>query len=88
MIMAIQERSEAKMKQVHEVKMIDKISFTLGVLCICSTEWLALRRPAWFPLYYLAIMTFLLVMRLIIYTREKNQLFMLGRFHVAFFNQS
>ena len=87
MIMAIQERGEAKMKQVHEVMMIDKISFTLGVLCICSTEWLALRRPAWFPLYYLAIMTFLLVMRLIIYTREKNQLFMLGWFHVAISTQ-
>ena len=87
MIMAIQERSEAKMKQVHEVKMIDKISFTLGVLCICSTEWIALRRPSWFPLYYLVIMTFLLVMRLIIYTREKNQLFILGRFHVAISTQ-
>ena len=40
--------------------MIDKISFTLGVFCICCTEWLALRQPDWFPLYYLLIMTFLL----------------------------
>ena len=58
--------------------MIDKISFTLGVFCICCTEWLALRQPDWFPLYYLLIMTFLLVSRLITYRREKYQLFMLG----------
>ena len=76
--MTIQERNEAKKKQVYEVKMIDKISFTLGVLCISSTEWLALREPEWFPLYYLSIMTCLLAWRLITYTREKNQLFMLG----------
>ena len=78
MKMTTRDRSVAKKKQVYEVKLIDKISFTLGVFCICSTEWMALRRPDWFPLYYLAIMTSLLVWRLITYTREKNQLFMLG----------
>ena len=76
--MTTRDRSVAKKKQVYEVKLIDKISFTLGVFCICSTEWMALRRPDWFPLYYLAIMTSLLMWRLITYTREKNQLFMLG----------
>ena len=79
--MTRQDRSAAKKKQVYDVKLIDKISFTLGVFCLCSTEWLALRQPEWFPLYYLAIMTSLLVWRLITYTREKNQLFMLGPVH-------
>ena len=77
--MTRQEISLAKMKQVYEVKMIDKISFTLGVVCLCSTEWMVLRQPDWFPLYYLVIMMSLLMWRLITYTREKNQLFMLGR---------
>ena len=78
MKMTIEGRRECKDKQVYEVKMIDKISFTLGVFCICCTEWLALRQPDWFPLHYLLIMTFLLVSRLITYRREKFQLFMLG----------
>ena len=58
--------------------MIDKLSFTFGVLTICGSEWLALRHADWFPLYYYAIMTMLLVWRLITYSKDKYQLFMLG----------
>merc|ERR1712240_220425 len=58
-------------------KMVDKLSFTFGVLCICGSEWLALRHADWFPLYYYAIMTMLLVWRLITYSKDKHQLFML-----------
>jgi len=65
------------MKEVPQVKMIDKLSFTFGVMCICGSEWLALRHPDWFPLYYYAIMTMLLVWRLITYSKDKYQLFML-----------
>jgi len=65
------------MKEVPQVKMIDKLSFTFGVLCICGSEWLALRHADWFPLYYYAIMTMLLVWRLITYSKDKYQLFML-----------
>ena len=60
------------------VKMIDKISFTFGVVSICSSEWLVLRHHQWFPLYYLIIMTPLLMWRLGTYTKHKYQLFMLG----------
>ena len=67
------------MKEVPQVKMIDKLSFTFGVLCICGSEWLALRHADWFPLYYATIMTTLLLWRLITYTKDKFQLFMLGR---------
>ena len=66
------------MKEVPQVKMIDKLSFTFGVLCICGSEWLALRHADWFPLYYATIMTTLLLWRLITYTKDKFQLFMLG----------
>ena len=76
-------RSKSKKKQVYEVKLIDKISFTLGVVCICSTEWLALRQAQWFPLYYLTIITLLLLWRLMTYTRRKYQLFMLGSASLA-----
>ena len=67
------------MREIPQVKMIDKLSFTFGVLCICGSEWLALRHADWFPLYYLTIMTTLLVWRLVTYTKDKYQLFMLGR---------
>lgn len=66
------------MREIPQVKMIDKLSFTFGVLCICGSEWLALRHADWFPLYYLTIMTTLLVWRLVTYTKDKYQLFMLG----------
>ena len=65
------------MKEVPQVKMIDKLSFTFGVLCICGSEWLALRHADWFPLYCTTIMTTLLLWRLITYTKDKFQLFML-----------
>jgi len=65
------------MKEVPQVKMIDKLSFTFGVLTICGSEWLALRHADWFPLYYYFIMTMLLVWRLITYSKDKYQLFML-----------
>ena len=82
--MTMEGRKKSRKKlEVYEVKMIDKISFTLGVFCICSTEWLALRQAEWFPLYYLTIMTSLLAVRLVTFTRKKYQLFMLGGFHLA-----
>eukprot|EP00090_Calanus_glacialis_P037206 TRINITY_DN6383_c0_g1_i4.p1 TRINITY_DN6383_c0_g1~~TRINITY_DN6383_c0_g1_i4.p1 ORF type:complete len:583 (+),score=210.75 TRINITY_DN6383_c0_g1_i4:168-1751(+) len=72
-----EKRIRDHMKEVPQVKMIDKLSFTFGVLCICGSEWLALRHADWFPLYYYAIMTMLLVWRLIAYSKDKYQLFML-----------
>ena len=74
-----EKRIRDHMKEVPQVKMIDKLSFTFGVLCICGSEWLALRHADWFPLYYYAIMTMLLVWRFIAYSKDKYQLFMLGK---------
>ena len=64
-------------QQEPNVKMMDKASFTLGVVSICVLEWVALRHGSWFPLYYATIMTTLLLWRLITYTKDKFQLFML-----------
>lgn len=65
------------MKEVPQVKMTDKISFTMGVITIVGSEWLALRHPEMFPLYYYFIMTMLLIWRWITYSRDKYQFFML-----------
>jgi len=72
-----EKRIRDHMKEVPQVKMIDKLSFTFGVLCICGSEWLALRHADWFPLYYTIIMATLLMWRLVTYYQEKYHLFML-----------
>jgi len=72
-----EKRIRDHMKEVPQVKMVDKLSFTFGVLCLCGSEWLALRHADWFPLYFYTIMTMLLVWRLIAYSKDKYQLFML-----------
>jgi len=48
------------MKETPQVKMQDKISFTLGVIVICLSEWLILRTPNLFQffLYYRHVCTF------------------------------
>jgi len=65
------------MREVPQVKLYDKISFTFGVLCICGTEWLALRHPEFFPVYYYVLMLALLINRFITYAQENWHLFML-----------
>ena len=51
------------MKEVPQVKLVDKLSFTFGVMCIISTEFLALRYPEWFTTFYLVLITGLLINR-------------------------
>ena len=51
------------MKEVPQVKLVDKISFTFGVVCIVITELLALRYPQYFSAYYLLLITGLLTNR-------------------------
>jgi len=64
-------------KEVPQVKMIDKLSFTFGVLTICGLEWLALRHADWFPIAYYVIMSALLVARFFLYRADKYELFMI-----------
>lgn len=51
------------MKEVPQVKLVDKISFTFGVTCIVVTELLALRYPQMFTSFYLVLITALLANR-------------------------
>eukprot|EP00095_Tigriopus_kingsejongensis_P004040 maker-scaffold5_size1054832-snap-gene-5.7 protein:Tk04040 transcript:maker-scaffold5_size1054832-snap-gene-5.7-mRNA-1 annotation:"Protein of unknown function DUF2838" len=65
------------LKEEPQVKMIDKFSFTLGVLVITFTEYIIMRHPDWFKMYYHLLMTFLFVLRYVTYKESKFQFFML-----------
>jgi len=65
------------MKEVPQVKFVDKLSFTFGVICIVLTEFLALRQPTYFVPYYILLMTCLLTNRYIEYSALNEHLFML-----------
>jgi len=65
------------MKEVPQVKLVDKLSFTFGVMCIVATEFLALRYPQWFTTFYLVLITGLLANRYRDYVALNEHLFML-----------
>jgi len=72
-----EKRIRDHMKEVPQVKMMDKLSFTFGVLSICGLEWLALRHGELFPFAYYFIMSVLIGLRFYLYKQEKYELFML-----------
>merc|ERR1712241_1008520 len=65
------------MKEVPQVKLVDKLSFTFGVMVIIATEFLALRYPQYFTIFYLVLITGLLVNRYRDYVALNEHLFML-----------
>jgi len=65
------------MKEVPQVKFVDKLSFTFGVTCIVVTEFLALRHPSYFLQFYYLLMTILLANRYIEYSASKDTLYMI-----------
>jgi len=65
------------MKETPQVKMLDKISFTMGVIVICLSEWLILRQPNLFSYFYYTVMAILLAYRYYDYALQKAELFML-----------
>ena len=65
------------MKETPQVKMQDKISFTLGVIVICLSEWLILRTPNLFQFFYITVMSVLLAYRYYDYAKIKSELYLL-----------
>jgi len=65
------------LKEVPQVKTVDKLSFTFGVICIILTEFLALREPTYFTPFYLLLMALLLSNRYLEYSALNEHLFML-----------
>jgi len=72
-----EKRIRDHMKETPQVKMLDKISFTMGVIVICLSEWLILRQPNLFAYFYYTIMAILLAYRYYDYSLQKAELFML-----------
>lgn len=64
-------------KETPQVKMLDKVSFTIGVIVICFAEWLILRMPNYFSLFYYVLMAFLWAYRYYDYSSVKSELYML-----------
>ena len=65
------------MKETPQVKMLDKFSFTLGVISICLSEWLILRVPNMFQYFYILLMSLLLIYRYYDYSLIKSELYLL-----------
>ena len=65
------------MKEKPQVKMLDKFSFTLGVMTISLSQWLILRHPDYFPIFYISLMSLLMIHRYIDYAAIKSELYLL-----------
>jgi len=65
------------MTETPQVKLKDKFSFTLGVMTICLSQWLILRYPDYFPLFWMVFTSLLWIHRFIDYSSQKFELFML-----------
>ncbi len=60
-----------------DVKILDKLSFMMGVSVICFSEFIFLKNPEWFPLYYQALITLLIIVRAFLYFQNKAQFFLM-----------
>lgn len=56
--------------EVPGVRLVDKISFTLGVLGLNITQLVLVSLPGWFGLWYMVTMPLLLAIRYVSYKRE------------------
>ena len=65
------------MTETPQVKLKDKFSFTLGVMTISLSQWLILRYPDYFPLFWMVFTSLLWIHRFIDYSSQKFELFML-----------
>ena len=71
------------MSEAPQVKMMDKLSFTMGVSVITFSEWVIMRHPTWFTWFYTALMLFLFLLRYITYKQQKQHFFMLDFCYVV-----
>ena len=71
-------RQKLRQTRTPQVKTIDKISFTLGVLLIVITQWILLTYPKKFISYYTLIFVGLMVWRIFDYYRNGHIIYLLG----------
>ena len=65
------------MEETPQVKFKDKFSFTLGILTICMSQWLAMRNPDYFVYFWVPLTIILWIYRFVDYASQKFELFML-----------
>lgn len=71
------------MKQATIVKTVDKFSFVLGVVALMATEFMVLRRPEQFKLYYVGSMSIMMLLRLYMYAKLEWLYFMIDWCYLA-----
>mmetsp|Transcript_5585 Transcript_5585/g.11128 ORF Transcript_5585/g.11128 Transcript_5585/m.11128 type:complete len:518 (+) Transcript_5585:169-1722(+) len=59
------------------VKVLDKYTFTLGIMGMLSTEFVLLQSPQLFRYYFVLVMLPLLILRVVLFRRTKQQYFLL-----------
>lgn len=64
-------------QEANVVKTVDKFAFCLGVLVLCVTEFMVLRHPESFGMYYCALVSTMMALRLYMYARSRYLYFML-----------
>ena len=65
------------MDETPQVKLKDKFSFTLGILSICISIWLATRFPDYYIYFWIPLTIILWIHRFVDYSAHKYELFML-----------
>ena len=65
------------MDETPQVKFKDKFSFTLGILTICLSQWLAVKQPDYFVYFWVPLTIVLWIYRFVDYASQKFELFML-----------
>eukprot|EP00301_Raphidiophrys_heterophryoidea_P023374 c7287_g1_i1.p1 GENE.c7287_g1_i1~~c7287_g1_i1.p1 ORF type:complete len:420 (-),score=73.92 c7287_g1_i1:11-1270(-) len=66
-----------KRQQPPVMRLLDKIAFTAGVLNMMVSEFILLKAPEWFWLYYLAVMPALFCVKYVTYQRLRWQYFLI-----------
>jgi len=74
------------MNEAPQVKMVDKLSFTMGVSVIAFTEYVIMRHPTWFTYFYVTFMLALCMIRFYLYKQQKYHLFMLDFCYIVNFS--
>ena len=65
------------MEETPQVKFKDKFSFTLGILTICLSQWLAMKNPNIYVYFWVPLTIVLWIYRFVDYSSQKFELFML-----------
>jgi hypothetical protein len=58
-------------KESKVVKMVDKFSVVLGVMVLCTTEFLLLEHPDHFGMNYDVLLSIMMVLQLYMYAKNK-----------------